>query len=410
MRSPHYLFEATDQDLFENQKFGKMHCQWRLPAKCIEMLSSSISTEDLIHMAQGSWGDIRVAISRSPSIAQSELLEIERLSPSAEVLKLLLERGYSLVANNIQEKSAFISKICDQLSCQFMGATNCNAYTTPPNSQALNQHYDDHDVFVVQIRGYKKWQITCPTETLEPIPGMAYCEEINKTAKATTSYIMEPGCVLYVPAGVPHQAFTGDEESTHLSFSLQPPRIKDFFKSILENLCLERYEGKYLRKRLQAKDIQECILSDELLINTKKALNNLLSQMHNQSNRALFIEQMGRTLCNEKPANPLANLLFNEQSIDESTMIVKKPHTLLIGPTNDLHMYFPGGRLSIEKGDLPIAKIIQQGAIIKVGNLPGVSSKDKIQFAIDMISSGLMTICGSADSQPIKHELFDNEP
>ncbi|KAH8048701.1 histone demethylase [Aureococcus anophagefferens] len=94
-----------------------------------------------------------------------------------------------------------------------------NLYATP-RAQALDAHYDDHCVFVVQLRGRKRRlygpALECPTlheATLPPPP------ELLRRG-ADNAVTLSPGDVLYVPRGVYHAATACEDagsDSAHVT-------------------------------------------------------------------------------------------------------------------------------------------------------------------------------------------------
>ena len=51
---------------------------------------------------------------------------------------------------------------CQQLAAELGHPVQANAYVTPPQSQGFDDHYDVHDVFVLQVEGEKRWRIHAP--------------------------------------------------------------------------------------------------------------------------------------------------------------------------------------------------------------------------------------------------------
>ena len=47
---------------------------------------------------------------------------------------------------------------CQKLRADFFHAYG-QLYITPPLAQAVQQHADDRDVFVIQLEGSKKWKV-----------------------------------------------------------------------------------------------------------------------------------------------------------------------------------------------------------------------------------------------------------
>ena len=87
-----------------------------------------------------------------------------------------------------------------------------NVYHSGPKAEALNQHYDTYDVFVLQLEGEKTWTIQ--------EDGKA--EDLSSITSWKT-ITMREGDLLYVPKGIFHAAQTaeGCDVSTHVTIGLQ---------------------------------------------------------------------------------------------------------------------------------------------------------------------------------------------
>lgn len=87
-----------------------------------------------------------------------------------------------------------------------------NAYLTPLHSQGFAPHYDDVDVFICQLEGYKRWRVYSPMSKRETLPRLSsrdYTEkEMNDDMELVLNVILGPGDVLYMPRGWIHQAET----------------------------------------------------------------------------------------------------------------------------------------------------------------------------------------------------------
>ncbi|MCA1781238.1 MAG: cupin domain-containing protein [Intrasporangiaceae bacterium] len=99
-----------------------------------------------------------------------------------------------------------------------------NAYVTPPQSTGFNDHYDVHDVFVVQIEGEKQWRIREPVWPL-PLRDQPWDAHKDAIAQAAThppldEFVMTPGDVLYLPRGYLHSATALGEVSIHLTIGV----------------------------------------------------------------------------------------------------------------------------------------------------------------------------------------------
>ncbi|XP_027007193.2 ribosomal oxygenase 2 [Tachysurus fulvidraco] len=108
--------------------------------------------------------------------------------------------------------------IQERLECFFGSLVGSNVYITPENSQGLPPHYDDVEVFILQLEGEKHWRLYKPTV---PLAREYSTEPEERIGKPTHDIILKAGDLLYFPRGTIHQADTpaGVEHSTHLTLS-----------------------------------------------------------------------------------------------------------------------------------------------------------------------------------------------
>ncbi|KAJ8749737.1 hypothetical protein K2173_012288 [Erythroxylum novogranatense] len=147
------------------------------------------------------------------------------------------KEGYTIAIRGMEFRFASIAAISDAMASLFgQPSIGANLYLTPPNSQGLALHYDDHCVFVCQIFGKKHWTIY-PQQNMQlprlydPLHG-SHGSEIESSPKRCTKFLLREGNILYIPRGFRHEACTDDngssefaEFSLHLTFGIEvePP-------------------------------------------------------------------------------------------------------------------------------------------------------------------------------------------
>ncbi|WP_343074557.1 cupin domain-containing protein [Nakamurella aerolata] len=99
-----------------------------------------------------------------------------------------------------------------------------NAYITPPQNRGFDDHYDVHDVFVMQIEGSKRWIIHEPVHR-DPLRDQPWSDRADEVARAAETEpaidtVLEPGDVLYLPRGWLHAAQAQGEVSIHLTLGI----------------------------------------------------------------------------------------------------------------------------------------------------------------------------------------------
>ncbi|XP_035686859.1 ribosomal oxygenase 2-like, partial [Branchiostoma floridae] len=110
-------------------------------------------------------------------------------------------------------------QLCSLLECLFGCLVGANVYMTPPGSQGLAPHYDDVEVFILQLEGRKHWRLYTPPVDL-PRDYSRDLEQDN-IGQPTHDFVLEAGDMLYFPRGTVHQADTpaGSQHSTHVTIS-----------------------------------------------------------------------------------------------------------------------------------------------------------------------------------------------
>jgi Cupin superfamily protein len=131
--------------------------------------------------------------------------------------------GYTIILGGVERFVRAIASLAHSIEAELNFPIQVNAYITAPASQGLVPHYDDHDIFVLQIQGSKIWH-------LYDGPDVPPCE-LQKENRAVaidglpllTDLCLEVGDVLYLPRGRVHAAETNSEPSAHLTVGLHPP-------------------------------------------------------------------------------------------------------------------------------------------------------------------------------------------
>ncbi|GAV59726.1 Cupin_4 domain-containing protein [Cephalotus follicularis] len=134
--------------------------------------------------------------------------------------------GYTIALRGMEFRFKSIAAIADGLASLFgQPSVGANIYLTPPNSQGLARHYDDHCVFVCQLFGTKQWKISCHPNMQLPrlydsLDSLQSSE--NETSMAACTQIsLREGDILYIPRGFSHEALTENcEQSGSAGFSL----------------------------------------------------------------------------------------------------------------------------------------------------------------------------------------------
>jgi len=129
-----------------------------------------------------------------------------------------LRNGATLVLDAVDELHDAVRELSRDLERIFHERVQVNCYAGWRASRGFDLHWDDHDVFILQIEGRKQWSIYGMT-TPYPIKGGR--DPIPRpTHEPIWSGILEDGDLLYIPRGWWHVAVPLDEPTLHLTVGI----------------------------------------------------------------------------------------------------------------------------------------------------------------------------------------------
>lgn len=132
--------------------------------------------------------------------------------------------GATLVLQALHRTWAPVQDFAAGLADDLGHPVQVNAYVTPPQNQGFADHYDVHDVFVVQVAGEKRWRVRPPVleAPLRDQPWEQRRDEVARAAEAEPylEATLAPGDTLYLPRGWLHSATALGGTSIHLTFGI----------------------------------------------------------------------------------------------------------------------------------------------------------------------------------------------
>ena len=139
-----------------------------------------------------------------------------------------MANGATLQINWLEEHSVAAKRLCLEVA-RFAGAqTSGNAYMSFAGDGSFGQHWDTHDVFVIQMIGRKRWRLFSPTF---PLPLTYQTNDRSGhacPAEPALELNMEEGDVMYVPRGWWHHVIPLQLGSFHLSVGTYAPSLFDY--------------------------------------------------------------------------------------------------------------------------------------------------------------------------------------
>lgn len=153
-------------------------------------------------------------------------------------------RVYQLFAEGSTISMAFLdtvvpslTRFCRALECELSFPLQANIYITPPGAQGAKQHYDTHDVFVLQVVGSKEWTVYGTPYKL-PLASQDFDPEVHDRGAVTLEFELQAGDVAYIPRGVIHEARSRDEVSLHITAGILRYTWADLLLEYVASACL----------------------------------------------------------------------------------------------------------------------------------------------------------------------------
>jgi hypothetical protein len=157
---------------------------------------------------------------------------IPRLN-SAELTREL-RQGATLVLDNVDELHRPIRQLAESLERIFRVRIQVNSYSGWRSSHGFDMHWDDHDVFVLQVAGRKRWSVY---GTTRPYPLTRDTEPaVDSPKDLLWEQVLQQGDLLYIPRGWWHVATPLDEPTLHLTIGVNNPTGADFLSWFVDRL------------------------------------------------------------------------------------------------------------------------------------------------------------------------------
>lgn len=148
------------------------------------------------------------------------------------------QRGATIILPQMHLSHGPLADFCRALETVFSTRVQTNIYLTPANNQGFSTHYDDHDVFVMQVSGEKRWRLyERPVEN--PYRGEKFRAAEHKPGHPKDEFILRAGDCVYIPRGLMHDAEShGSEPSLHITVGLLGQSWADLMLEALSEMAL----------------------------------------------------------------------------------------------------------------------------------------------------------------------------
>jgi hypothetical protein len=284
------LIEPLDLSLFMSDIFGQRPLCLPLPdGGDRDRFASLLDWQVLNRLLsmQGCWhSDNLKLVSESRSLPPErycQQLGPRQWRPVAKEVMAAIDRGATLVLNGLDGLHPPIAALIDEVEQTTASRGQANIYLSTAGRRGFGLHYDRHDVIILQISGSKRWRIYRDAVAQPDLPQPPEPQLRRLVGPCSHEWILRPGDLLYLPAGVAHDPFPLSGSSLHLTLALKVMNRYDILQQALQGLDhdMQRhrhdlYQGEgAIQRHLQAvvDQLQQMIDTPTAIAEMRRQLN-----------------------------------------------------------------------------------------------------------------------------------------
>ena len=154
------------------------------------------------------------------------------MTPGIEAVLSDMRDGGTLVLDQLQRHDPKLGLLCRVLAAEVGHRFHANLYLTPPNGRGFTPHWDNHDVFVLQLVGSKHWKVETQRRKI-PARGEQMGEEGRELVGELLSFRLDQGDAIYIPRGFVHAAECASEPSLHTTLGVSAYEYEDVLRTVI---------------------------------------------------------------------------------------------------------------------------------------------------------------------------------
>ncbi|MEU1347366.1 cupin domain-containing protein [Streptomyces sp. NPDC005795] len=148
-------------------------------------------------------------------------------------LRAALCAGHTLAMRYVDEIHPGLSKLSEAFERVLLSDFEFNLYASWAPTGGFNAHWDNHDVFAIQLQGRKRWRVYGRNEfSMRPRDSAMG----TPPTEVVDDVVLSPGDVLFLPRGYWHDPVTEEGPSLHITGSIPCTTGLDLARWLLEQL------------------------------------------------------------------------------------------------------------------------------------------------------------------------------
>ncbi len=308
--------------------------------------------------------------------------------PGIAELQRVYEQGKTIILMTMQRRWPPVASLCRHLEAFFECPVHANMYLTPEGAQGFDAHFDPHEVFVLQLEGFKTWRLY---GCARPLPLMDERFELARHQLGEAREVrLEPGDLLYIPRGFVHEAFTSECASLHLTVGINVYRWADLLQEALMRAARrdERFRAS-LPPGALTDPRQRSALEDHF--------RGLLDALARQADAGAALRALGDQFFGQLQVLPGAHFSPPESgaALDLDTPLQRSAEAIcrVLQDGDWVVIAYPGGQIGGPSKIAPALHYIAQAEGFSARDLPGeLGDEGKLVLVRRLLRERLLTI------------------
>lgn len=353
----------------------------RVPGKGRDFthLISIPAIDDLL--SRQSFHDGEISLARSePKVEPGDYLREGEADRGA--VARLYQQGATIILPQLHRRVRSLAQFCRGLEAIFSAHVQTNIYLTPGSAQGFQTHYDNHDVFVLQVEGTKRWRLYDSPAGV-PFRGERFTPGKFAPGEPTQDFVLEPGDVLYVPRGLMHDAISEPGASSlHITTGVLVKTWADFLLEAVSEAALKSPE---LRRSLPPGHHRDDFDRTQLRSRFEAALAAAREGADLDAVADLFADTFLRTRLPELSGTIAGGPVTRE------TRIRKRDVQLRLAEADEAHLAIvaPGGEVLFDRSVESALEALLAGAILSPADFTGLDEGRDIEAVERLIAFGV---------------------
>lgn len=334
-------------------------------------------------------GDLRenqLQVLREGGIDRSEYLYPSGLVDTVAVGRLF-EDGCSVVLPQAQQRLVGLGVLVRGLEVELGCRVQANVYLAPPGTSAFAPHYDQHDVFALQVHGAKEWTLF---DSDLPLPApRAFDRDNDRPGEVVETFTLRQGSVCYVPRGRMHKAVS-DAVSVHVTIGVHWVTTFDLVEAVV------RRAGQVVPEMehgLPHRWFEPGVGQEEAIARLRSALPGLVGD----DEVAAVLDSLYHDLvATRQPLVPgQLDQLLRVDEIGPDTRVARRAPMMWRWAENEdtVELSCFGSVIAFPIAVRAALAVILDGDDVRVGDLPGLDDTERLVLVRRLVREGVARAC-----------------